>query len=192
MYYYKAETASLNDAIIEVNEEIKQLKESSEDNEESEEDEDSDPQSFDESKIPDSERIKKATVEKNQNTLLASAVKPKEEETFAVYEDVTPIEEEPVVAEATTEGYSYYASYQLTAYCATGNPCADGAYPSVGYTVASNDPNLWHKWIYIEGVGDRYVHDTGGMASNVIDVFVGSYDEAIQFGRWSANIYVYN
>ena len=64
--------------------------------------------------------------------------------------------------------------------------------PSAGYTVASNDPNLWHKWIYIEGYGDYYVHDRGGMASNVIDIFMGSYSECIQFGRRSANIYIYN
>jgi 3D (Asp-Asp-Asp) domain-containing protein len=28
------------------------------------------------------------------------------------------------------------------------------------------------------------------MGSGVIDVFVGSYDEAIQFGRRSANVYL--
>ncbi|MBR6403522.1 MAG: 3D domain-containing protein [Eubacterium sp.] len=85
---------------------------------------------------------------------------------------------------------SYAGSYELTAYIATGCPCADGNYPQVGHTVACNDPALWHKWIEIEGYGVYYVHDTGGMASNVIDVFVGSYNEAIQFGRRSANIYV--
>lgn len=84
----------------------------------------------------------------------------------------------------------YMGKYELTAYIATGNPCADGVYPEVGHTVASNDPALWHKWIEIEDYGTYYVHDTGGMATNVIDIFVGSYDEAIQFGRRSANVYV--
>lgn len=97
-------------------------------------------------------------------------------------------EEEP---EEPEPEYTYYASYEITAYIWTGNPCADGVYPSVGYTVASNDPALWHKWIYIEGIGDRYVHDTGGMASNVIDLFVGSHEEAIQFGRQVREIYIY-
>lgn len=81
-------------------------------------------------------------------------------------------------------------TYELTAYIATGSPCADGAMPSVGYTVASNDPRLWHKTIEIEGYGRYYVHDTGGMASNVLDVFVGSYAEAIQFGRRTAKVYI--
>lgn len=81
-------------------------------------------------------------------------------------------------------------AYELTAYIATGNPCADGVYPEVGHTAACNDPELWHKWIEIEGYGTYYVHDTGGMASNVIDIFMGSYDEAIQFGRRTAEVYI--
>jgi 3D (Asp-Asp-Asp) domain-containing protein len=85
---------------------------------------------------------------------------------------------------------SYAGHYELTAYIETGNPCADGVYPEVGHTAACNDPKLWHKWIHIEGYGDYFVHDTGGMASNVIDLFVGSYDEAIQFGRREAEVYI--
>lgn len=86
--------------------------------------------------------------------------------------------------------HSYAGHYELTAYIETGNPCADGVYPQVGHTAACNDPSLWHKWIEIEGYGVFYVHDTGGMASNVIDLFVGSYDEAIQFGRREAEVYI--
>lgn len=88
------------------------------------------------------------------------------------------------------DGCVFYGSMELTAYIETGNPCADGVYPEVGVTVACNDPNLWHKWIYIEGVGARYVHDTGGMASDVIDVYVGDYETAVLFGRWSSNVYI--
>lgn len=88
-----------------------------------------------------------------------------------------------------SEGH-YMGSYELTAYIATGNPCADGAYPQEGWTVACNDSRLWHRRIRIEGYGEYYVHDTGGMASNVIDVFVGSYNKAIQFGRRTAEVYI--
>ena len=84
----------------------------------------------------------------------------------------------------------YVGTFELTAYIATGNACADGVYPQVGYTAACNDKRLWHKKIHIEGYGDYYIHDTGGMANNVIDVFVGSYDEAIQFGRRTAEVYI--
>ena len=84
----------------------------------------------------------------------------------------------------------YIGTYELTAYTWTGNPCADGVYPSSGFTAASNDSRLWHHWIYIEGYGEVYVHDTGGMASNVIDIYMDSYDSCIQFGRRTANIYI--
>ena len=99
----------------------------------------------------------------------------------------------PADAEITTEAEpmtSYAGNYELTAYIATGNPCADGDYPQAGYTAACNDPTLWHKYVNIDGYGTFYVHDTGGMASNVIDIFVSSYDEAIQFGRQSADVYI--
>lgn len=113
------------------------------------------------------------------------------EEEVQVSEDVVAAavkEDIEIVPFAESTG-EYIGTFELTAYCATGNPCADGAYPQVGYTVACNDSRLWHHWIYIEGYGTFYVHDTGGMASNVIDIFMGSYDECIQFGRRSANIY---
>lgn len=92
--------------------------------------------------------------------------------------------------EAAEPEMQFAGVYELTAYIATGNPCADGIYPVVGFTVASNDPTLWHKYILIEGYGKYYVHDRGAMAGNVIDVFVSSYDEAMQFGRREANIYI--
>lgn len=92
--------------------------------------------------------------------------------------------------EAAEPEMQFAGVYELTAYIATGNPCADGIYPVVGFTVASNDPTLWHKYILIEGYGKYYVHDRGAMASNVIDIFVSSYDEAMQFGTREANIYI--
>lgn len=113
----------------------------------------------------------------------------KEKVQTAPEEIATPNEPDLEEAEEQPE-QAYMGCYELTAYIETGNPCADGVYPEVGYTVACNDSRLWHKWIYIEGYGDYYVHDTGGMANNVIDIFVASYDEAIQFGRRAANVYV--
>lgn len=90
---------------------------------------------------------------------------------------------------------TYYANYQCTAYKSTGNACADGVYPCEGVTVASNDPNLWNKVIEISGTGTEwdglyYVHDRGGMATNVIDIFIDDYNECIKFGRRNADIYI--
>ena len=118
--------------------------------------------------------------------------------TYEAEADYVP-DEQPVSndvsgeAAPSMEGMTFYTTATLTAYCWTGNPCADGVYPSVGYTVACNDPNLWHRWIYIEGLGTYFVHDTGGMPSyNIIDVYMGNYDSCINFGCQSANVYVLN
>lgn len=94
------------------------------------------------------------------------------------------VEEEP------KESRIYMGTYELTAYAETGNCCADGVYPSKWFTAASNDPSLWHRWIYVEGLGEFYVHDTGGMSSNVIDIYLGDYDSCIQFGRQIGEVYV--
>lgn len=108
--------------------------------------------------------------------------------------------EEGIIGEATSEHIEekeeavqeYVGVYELTAYAETGSPCADGVYPRISHTAASNDPALWHRWIFIEGHGTYYVHDHGGMASNVIDIYLGDYDSCIQFGRQSAKVYIIN
>jgi 3D (Asp-Asp-Asp) domain-containing protein len=97
-----------------------------------------------------------------------------------------PTEVPPTYWVQEVEEGEYIGEYDLTAYTHTGNNCADGVYPCAGVTVACNDTKLWHKTIRIEGYGDFYVHDTGSMAvmgTNTIDIFVDSYNEAIQFGR---------
>ena len=88
------------------------------------------------------------------------------------------------------EDKEYVGEYTLTGYVDTGNACADGVYPCEGVTVACNDPKLWHKNIYIEGYGLFYVHDTGAMNNNVIDIFVCSKAEAYQIGGKKAKVYV--
>lgn len=84
---------------------------------------------------------------------------------------------------------TYLGFYELTAYEWTGNTCANGNYPTTGYTVASNTIPLGTR-IYIEGYGYYTVEDTGGMAGNVIDIYLGDADACIQFGRQGANVYI--
>ena len=138
----------------------------------------------------------RAEAKETESELLDKAEEIRIRETLKVKELIEAAEaaeeeaQEEAAEEEPEQKKTYFKDFSLTAYCATGNPCADGVYPQTGHTAACNDPALWHKWIEIEGCGVYYVHDTGGMASNVIDIFVGSYDEAIQFGRRSAGVYI--
>ena len=59
----------------------------------------------------------------------------------------------------------------------------------MGYTCASNYFPIGTR-LYIEGVGERVVEDTGGMSNNVVDIYLGDAGECIQFGRRNANVYV--
>lgn len=122
---------------------------------------------------------------------LASVPKEPETTTEQIVVATEAVTEAPVVEESTNSEMYYYATYATTGYIATGNVCADGQAPSVGYTVASNDPGLWNKWIYIEGIGTRYVHDRGGMASNVLDVFCSSVSECYSITSGGRAVYIY-
>ena len=146
--------------------------------------------------IPDSERQKIIAIKAEEKTreevddpqtdnISFSNTTPEQQ----IIEDEV-IEEPEEIASSSDSMGTYYGCLELTAYTWTGNPCADGIYPSSGYTVACNNSDLWHHWIYIEGYGNYYVHDTGGMGHGVIDVYMDSYDVCIQFGRRSANIYI--
>lgn len=84
---------------------------------------------------------------------------------------------EPELTESSSDtNGSYLGTYKCTGYVATGNPCANGNYPTSGYTVASNSLPMGTR-VYIEGIGERVVEDTGGMSSGTLDVFCDSVDE---------------
>lgn len=84
--------------------------------------------------------------------------------------------------------FAYPVNVELTAYTHTGGIMANGEYPHVG-AVASNDYPLG-TIVYIYGrpyiVKDRMADGVYG----VIDIFMDSYDEAIQFGRQYTTVYV--
>jgi 3D (Asp-Asp-Asp) domain-containing protein len=96
---------------------------------------------------------------------------------------------EPEAKEEASRELEYAGIFELTAYEWTGNTCANGNYPTTGYTVASNYFPLGTR-LYIEGLGEYTVEDTGGMASDVIDIYMGDYNSCIEFGRRQAGIYV--
>lgn len=115
------------------------------------------------------------------------------EETLEASEQPLEVVDEEIDLDEANElpeaSRTFLGSYELTAYEWTGNPCANGNYPSCGYTVACNSLALGTR-IYIEGYGEYVVEDRGGMADNVIDIYMGDYDTCIQFGRQTANVYL--
>ena len=87
---------------------------------------------------------------------------------------------------------TYLGVYTLTAYEYTGNPTASGDATVPWWTVACNDPALWMRKIHIKGYGDFLVCDRGGMPSfKILDIYLGDYNECIQFGVREAEVYVY-
>lgn len=114
-------------------------------------------------------------------------------------EEITAVDDEPikgwmrisdgyvsrewVSAENPKDGMTYLGNWKITAYAATGNPCANGQYPTVGYTVACNALPFGSR-IYIDGVGIRTVEDTdgGAMGNEWADLYLGDYTSCVNWG----------
>lgn len=86
---------------------------------------------------------------------------------------------------------TYIENWMMTAYTHTGNCCANGNYPTDGYTVACNSLPFGTE-IYIDGVGYRVVEDRGpgSMGNEWLDIFVDSYDSCVQWGIQYRDVYL--
>lgn len=101
----------------------------------------------------------------------------------------TETETEEIVAEEEEVATGYLGGYTLTAYEWTGNLCANGNYPTCGYTAACNSLPLGTR-IYIEGMGEYVIEDRGGMDNSVIDIYMGDVETCLQFGVQYADVYI--
>lgn len=100
------------------------------------------------------------------------------------------------VSRASQYRYSKCIEVTATAYC-SGTTTATGM--RVRYGVVAVDPRVipLGSRLYIEGANGTWVYgtavaaDTGGaIKGNRIDLYVGSYNEAINFGRRKAKVYI--
>ena len=81
--------------------------------------------------------------------------------------------------------------FQLTAYAATGNRCANGKWPRINRTVAAHKKQFpLGTRLYIEGYGYFIVEDRGGFPMGVIDIYLHDHKKCVKFGRRKAHVYV--
>lgn len=147
-------TMVLEKDISDVNDDVKDLKEKEEERE----------------KEAEEAEKKKSEAKTSSKKASVSTPQPQAQPTVEVAS-------EPELTESSSDvNGTYLGSVKCTGYVATGNPCANGNYPTVGYTVASNTLPMGTR-VYIEGIGERVVEDTGGMSGRTLDVFCNSVDE---------------
>lgn len=81
---------------------------------------------------------------------------------------------------------------QCTAYTATGNATASGVMPIANHTVASWSGLPFGTKIYIPAMNTTYtVEDRGGaVTQGIVDIYMDTYEECIQFGRQNLEAYI--
>ena len=89
------------------------------------------------------------------------------------------------------EQLTYLGTWSCTAYTHTGNSCANGNYPSDGYTIAHNTLPFGTE-VYIDGVGYRTLEDRGPgyLGSEWCDIFMDSYDACVHWGMQDRDVYL--
>ena len=73
--------------------------------------------------------------------------------------------------------------WRVTAYAETGYCCANGNYPTTGYTIACNSLPFGTE-VFIEDVGFRTVEDRGPtwLGDQWCDLYLGDYSSCVQWG----------
>lgn len=90
-----------------------------------------------------------------------------------------------------TAGMELLGTWRITAYAETGYPCANGNYPTTGYTIACNSLAFGTK-VYIEGVGIRTVEDRGpaSMGDEWLDLYLGVTSDCVQWGSQMRQVFL--
>lgn len=93
--------------------------------------------------------------------------------------------------EAEKPKLEFWKRARMTAYEWDGTRCANGNYPTVGYTVACNSLPLGTK-VYIDGIGYRTVEDRGATwhDDNWMDLYLGDVAACNEFGVQDRDVYL--
>lgn len=91
-------------------------------------------------------------------------------------------------------------TFEITAYCpcykCCGNSCgltSSGTIPTAGRTVGVGKTSPFKAGDHIMINGHKYVvEDTGNVKSNVIDVYMNTHEEALQWGRQKIEVFLIN
>ncbi|AFA47558.1 3D domain-containing protein [Acetobacterium woodii] len=125
-------------------------------------------------------------------TVEAPAVTPTPvEKPQAAPTQTTVVTTEAVKTNTIPEG-AIPMTIQCTAYTATGNATASGVMPTANHTVATWSGLPFGTKIYIPATGITYtVEDRGGaVTQGIVDIYMNTYEECIQFGRQNLEAYI--
>ena len=116
---------------------------------------------------------------------------PITEEIIDDIEEFEEADEEVVYADEDVEEWVYLGAYDITAYEWTGYPCANGNYPTEGYTVACNSLPLG-TLLYIDGIGYRTVEDRGAdwHSDYWIDLYLGDVSACFEWGIRTRDVWI--
>ena len=89
-------------------------------------------------------------------------------------------------------GFKDKMTVSATAYTATGNGTASGPMPAAGRTIAAGSGLPFGTQVYIPALGGVYVvEDRGGAISDgIIDIYMNSQDECVNWGRQNLEIFI--
>lgn len=101
-----------------------------------------------------------------------------------------PSQDNSVQGKTPPESTTGSMMVSATAYTHTGNQTATGTWPQAGRTVAGW-PEIVGKTVYIPALGGTFtVEDTGGAVGyGVIDIFMNTEEECIQWGRQNIEVF---
>jgi len=111
--------------------------------------------------------------------------------------------ETPIILEAQPEESPQLINmgvFEITAYCPCYKCCGDscgltssGTIPTAGRTVGVGKTSPFKAGDHILINGHEYVvEDSGNVKSNVIDIYMNTHKEALQWGRQKIEVYLIN